>query len=61
MNPYIGHPLQIRGAEEHVLSAGKGRGMRLLEVRNGKGLEFTISLDRCADISRLTFESVNMG
>ncbi|MDP4133995.1 MAG: DUF4432 family protein, partial [Bacillota bacterium] len=61
MNSYLGHPLQVRGAEEHILATGKGKGMRLLEVRNGKGLEFTISLDRCADISRLTFESVNMG
>ena len=41
MNPYIGHESQMRGVEEHRLVGGKGDGMRLFQVRNGKGLEFT--------------------
>ncbi|MEN6595108.1 MAG: aldose 1-epimerase family protein [Clostridiaceae bacterium] len=61
MNPYIGHDTQICGIEEHRLLGGKGDGMRLLEVRNGRGLAFTVSADRCADISRLTFGGVNCG
>jgi galactose mutarotase-like enzyme len=61
MNKYIGHESQILGVEEHRLVGGKGDGMRLLEVRNGKGLEFTVSLDRCADISRLSVDSRNIG
>ena len=61
MNKYVGHASQIRGAEEHILKGGKGEGMRLLTVRNGKGLDFTISLDRAADISRLSFKGTNMG
>lgn len=60
MNPYIGHDSQIYGIEEHRLVGGKGDGMRLLEVNNGKGLELTISLDRSADISRLRFRGINM-
>lgn len=35
--------------------------MRLLQVRNGAGLEMTVSADRCADISRLIFKGDNMG
>jgi galactose mutarotase-like enzyme len=35
--------------------------MRLLHVKNGKGLEFTVSADRCADISRLSFGGDNFG
>ena len=35
--------------------------MRLLQVRNGLGLAFTISCDRCADISRLSFQGINYG
>jgi galactose mutarotase-like enzyme len=35
--------------------------MRLLEVRNGKGLQFTLSLDRAADISRLSVMGINFG
>lgn len=60
-NPYIGHESQLFGVEEHRLVGGKGDGMRLLQVKNGKGLEFTVSADRCADISRLSFRGVNMG
>lgn len=60
-NPYIGHESQLYGVEEHRLVGGKGDGMRLLQVKNGKGLEFTVSADRCADISRLSFRGVNMG
>ena len=49
---YYGHESQLFGVEEVRLQGGKGDGMRLLQVRNGKGLEFTVSADRCADISR---------
>ena len=59
MRAYIGHESQIRGVEELRLIGGKGDGMRLLQVRNGKGLEFTVSADRCADITRLSFKGDN--
>lgn len=58
---YIGHESQLYGVEEHRLIGGKGDGMRLLQVKNGCGLEFTISADRCADISRLSLDGVNFG
>ena len=61
MKNYVGNPLQIRGAEEYVLRGGKGEGMRLLCVRNGLGLEAWISVDRCGDMSRLTYKGDNMG
>lgn len=59
MNKYIGHELQLYGVEEMRLSGGKGDGMRMLFVRNGKGLEFLVSVDRCADISRLSLKGDN--
>lgn len=58
---YVGHDSQLAGVEEYRLIGGKGDGMRLFQVWNGKGLEFTISADRCADISRLRFRGINMG
>lgn len=61
MNKYIGHQNQIYGVEEMRLTGGKGDGMRLLYVRNGKGLEFWISLDRCGDISRMSVKGDNFG
>lgn len=60
-NPYIGHDSQLFGVEEHRLVGGKGDSMRLFQVKNGKGLEFTVSADRCADISRLSFKGENFG
>ena len=58
---YIGHEQQLYGVREMRLVGGKADGMRLLSVRNGCGLEFEISLDRCGDISRLSFKGDNMG
>ena len=60
MNPYIGHDSQLYGVEEHRLVGGKGDGMRLFEVNNGKGLQLTISPDRACDITRLRFKGINM-
>lgn len=61
MNEYIGHESQLYGVEEHMLLRGKGAGMKLLEVNNGRGLMFTVSEDRCGDISRLLFNGKNLG
>jgi galactose mutarotase-like enzyme len=57
---YYGHQSQVFGVEEHRLAGGKGDGMRLLEVKNGCGLEFTVSADRCADISRISYKGINL-
>jgi len=57
---YVGHPLQLSGVEQYRLQGGKGDGMRLLRVRNGKGTDLTISPDRCFDISELYFDGVRM-
>ena len=59
MNKYIGNEKQLYGVEEMRLSGGKADGMRMLYVRNGKGLEFWISVDRCADIARLSLKGDN--
>ena len=61
LNPYIGHPSQLCSVEEVRLTGGKGDGMRLLQIRTPAGLELTLSIDRCADISRLIYKGENMG
>lgn len=60
MNPYIGHDSQIYGIEEHRLVGGKGDGMRLYEVNNGKGLMMTVAPDRNGDITRLRYKGINL-
>ena len=57
---YYGHDTQFYGVEEHRLVGGKGDGLRLFQVRNGSGLEFTVSADRAADLSRVSYKGVNL-
>lgn len=60
MNKYIGHPSQLYGVEEKRLVGGKGDGMRVLDVRNGRGLACTVSVDRCADLSQVYLGGINL-
>lgn len=60
MNYYVGHPLQVRGAEQYELKGGKGEGMNFIYVRNGLGLELWISVDRCGDMARVSYNGKNM-
>jgi len=60
MNQYIGHESQLYGIEEHRLVGGKGDGMRIVEINNGKGIELTVSPDRNGDITRLRYKGINM-
>ena len=60
MNQYIGHSSQLFGMEEHQLTRGKGKGLRLIEIHNGKGLDLCVSPDRCADIPRLRYKGINL-
>ena len=59
-NRYLGHPSQLYGVEQYRLLGGKGDGMRLFQARNCTGMEFTVSADRCADISRLRCNGINL-
>ncbi len=55
-----GHPSQLYGVEESRLVGGKADGMRLLTMRNGKGITLTLQPDRCLDPSRLEYKGVNL-
>lgn len=61
MNKYIGHPSQLGRMEEVILAQGKGKGMNLLQIHNAKGLDVTLVCDRAMDISRLSYNGVNLG
>ncbi len=61
LSDYIGHPSQLHRVELHRLVGGKGDGMRLVQADDGRGLSFTVSADRCGDISRLSWRGMNIG
>ncbi len=61
MIKYVGHESQLYGVEEHRLCGGKGDGMRILEVNNGRGVMFTICADKCGDMTRLYYNGKNLG
>jgi hypothetical protein len=60
MNKYIGSTFQLYGVEKYQLLEGKAKGMDIYHVKNGKGLEFCVSLDRNGDLSSLTYRGVNI-
>lgn len=59
-NKYIGHPSQLCGVMQFRLEGGKAEGMRMLRVYNSTGLEFFVSLDRCADLTMVNVKGNNM-
>ncbi len=56
-----GHPSQLYAVEEHKLVGGKANEMRLINMRNGKGLNATFAADRCLDLYRLEYKGTNLG
>ncbi len=58
LKPYIGSMQQLAGIRTSVLDDGKGRGVRVADVDNGSGLQFTVLLDRGMDIGRATFKGI---
>ena len=61
MKEYLGNTQQVYGVEAYALKGGKADGMNMLHVRSGGGMEFTVSADRCADITRLAYKGNNFG
>ncbi|HBE01484.1 MAG TPA: DUF4432 domain-containing protein, partial [Spirochaetia bacterium] len=47
---YTSSPQQIADIKSSVLDNGKGRGMRILDFYNGRGLFFSLLPDRAMDI-----------
>lgn len=56
---YCGNSYQLFGVEEQRLVGGRADGMRVLEVKNGRGLQMTIIVDRACNIARLSYKGVN--
>ncbi|MBK7710813.1 MAG: aldose 1-epimerase family protein [Bacteroidales bacterium] len=57
---YVGNTAQIGGSRHYLLSDGRGRDMRAIDVNTGSGLNYTILPDRGMDISLASFRGNNL-
>lgn len=49
---------QVAGFQKVTIAEGKGKGNEIIQVRNGSGLTFHISVDRAFDISLCEFQGI---
>lgn len=56
----IGHPSQIGGLKPYTLTDGRANGIRAVDFRTTKGLEFTVLLDRGMDISEARYRGMSL-
>ncbi|MBQ8505925.1 MAG: aldose 1-epimerase family protein [Clostridia bacterium] len=49
------------GIKDYLYNDGPSRGLRALDLKNGKNIEMTLLADRGLDISCLTYKGVNIG
>ena len=60
LRQYVGDPDSLFGIRDYTFNDGPARGMRALEVDNGKGLAMTFLPDRALDIPFLRHKGVNV-
>lgn len=61
MRKYLGDPSGICGIRDYTFNDGPARGMRALELHNGRGLQLTVLPDRGLDIPWLSYKGQNIG
>jgi hypothetical protein len=57
---YVGHVSQIGGTRHYELVEGAGKGLRAIDFDTGAGLHFSVLPDRGLDISRATYNGLNL-
>jgi galactose mutarotase-like enzyme len=57
---YTGNAAQLGGSRHYVLSDGRSRDMRAIDINTGSGLQYTILPDRGMDISLASFKGKNL-
>lgn len=56
---YVGDLSQICGITSAELNDGKSKGVKVLEVKNGSGLQFSVLPDRALDLCNLSINGYN--
>jgi hypothetical protein len=56
----FGHLSQIGGLKPYTLSEGRSNGLRAVDFRTTRGLQFTVLLDRGMDISEASYRGMSL-
>ena len=56
----IGHSSQLGGLKAYTLTEGRAAGVRAVDFRTTRGLEFTVLLDRGMDISEARYKGLSL-
>ena len=48
------------GVKDYLYNDGPSRGMRAIDIKNGKGIEMTVLADRGMDIPEFTYKGINI-
>jgi hypothetical protein len=60
MEMYTGNLTQIGGTRQYVLTEGRARNLRAIDINTGSGLNYTILPDRGMDISLAGYKGTNL-
>ncbi len=58
---YVGDLDSYAGTKSYAFNDGKAKGVRAIDLKNGKGIEMTLLADKGLDISHLTYKGMNVG
>ena len=58
---YAGDLSGLYGMRDVTFNEGRAKGVRAIEMRNDKGLECTVLVDRCLDLSYFSYRGINIG
>ena len=58
---YAGDLSGLYGMRDVTFNEGRAKGVRAIEMRNDRGLECTVLVDRCLDPSYFSYKGINIG
>ncbi len=61
LRKYAGDLSGIYGMQDITYNEGRAKGMRAIQLKNGRGLEATLLPDRCLDIPYFSYKGINLG
>ncbi|MGI6526590.1 MAG: DUF4432 family protein [Caldicoprobacterales bacterium] len=61
LRKYAGDLSGIYGMQDFTYNEGRAKGLRAIQLKNGRGLEATLLPDRCLDVPYFSYKGINLG